>query len=361
MNLTKSLYRSIKPSAYQWTSYAAFSTLTKPDVTTHAFTKKDSSASIQKTVTETEKNIDLKISTRQFNLLKEEIFDPTQKSTYLTTQTLNSIIIKSIKKENVRFAQEIFHKMLDHNVNPDDVAYTNLIEELIAVNLEQDALSLYIHAYLNNVVLDLEIFLALVEKLKNEDKSFVRLAYKLLKANLTPSKILLETLGQIAERNRDSVFLEQIYEDAVNLGCGELELIKSRKKVRSTNKEHLQSLRKRKFNYNRKLSDILSTTSIQGPTKTKQKQFGSISKLIKTLRSEFDKSGSNGEFVPIYVVGLDGKTMGNTYDDQYLTDESDVDSEDAENMEAEDLDDESGEEASEPDTSDSDSDTENDR
>ena len=114
------------------------------------------------------------------------------------------IIKKSIRKENVKFAHEIFEKMAEYDVIPDDVTYSNLIEELLSTNYQEEAFSLYIHvkyfcniilckhykAYLNNVTLDLEIFISLMEKLKKKESSFLRLGYKILKETLQPSKML---------------------------------------------------------------------------------------------------------------------------------------------------------------------------
>ena len=92
----------------------------------------------------------------------KEILDPSHRSIYFTSKNLNSIIKKSISKDNVKFAHEIFEKMIEHDVIPDDVTYSYLIEELLAANYQDYAFSLYIHVkYFWQIILS-KTFLRLI-------------------------------------------------------------------------------------------------------------------------------------------------------------------------------------------------------
>ena len=43
--------------------------------------------------------------------------------------------------------------MTEHDFIPDDIAYSNLIEELLVANLKEEAFSLYIHVNYNHKII----------------------------------------------------------------------------------------------------------------------------------------------------------------------------------------------------------------
>jgi len=170
-----------------------------------------------------EENINNKINSMQFKSLKEDIFNKTDSNNYHNTAVLRMIILKSLQKKNITFASEVFEDMTRLNIVPDDATYTALMEFCLYQGDTEDAFELYIQAYLNKVVLDLEIFQSLFERLQKKDISYLHVAYNILKSQLVPTKFIYDHLVYVAQKAKATNFLKVIYEDLEKFGIKKID------------------------------------------------------------------------------------------------------------------------------------------
>lgn len=173
-------------------------------------------------------NITQKINSMQFKALKEDIFNSNDATNYHNTEVMRLIILKSIQKKNLTFAYDVFEDMSRLNIIPDDATYTALMESLLLEGDTEEAFELYIQAYLNNVILDLEIFHSLFERLQKKDISYIQIAYKILKADLIPSKPVYDHVVHAAQKHKAADFLKQIYEDMSKYGITSVDTPKTK-------------------------------------------------------------------------------------------------------------------------------------
>jgi pentatricopeptide repeat protein len=245
-----------------------------------------------------EDNITQKINSMQFNALKEDLFNSNDSTNYHNTEVLRLVILKSIQKKNLTFAFDVFEDMTRLEIVPDDATYTALMERLLSEGDTEEAFELYIQAYLNNVILDLEIFHSLFERLQKKDISYIEVAYKILKADLIPSKFIYDHVVHIAQKHKAADLLKLVYEDMNKYGITSVDTPKNK------HSRHYSSSRKRKSKQSNSMRDKSDSPVVVIPFdvsngKSIQRGFAkgdlSINNLLEDLAYVVNQNKHKGE------------------------------------------------------------------